>query len=103
VAPTTTTTTTVAPTTTTTTTIAAPCYVYPEIAYGSTAEIACTNANTFDYILVAGDTELFQNATVIGRRCPLTQTASNVGWYSNGSISRYWDGNSFIQQFPCEQ
>jgi hypothetical protein len=87
---------------TTTTTTANPCYIYPEIGFGSTANTACNNAISGSFIAVAGNASLFQNATIISRRCPLG-SASNVGWYSNGVIARQWNGVGFIQQSPCQQ
>jgi hypothetical protein len=78
------------------------CYAYPEIGFGSTANVACNNANIGDFVALAGDAAQFQNATTISRRCPLGQLSA-AGWYSNGSIARQWNGVGFIQQSPCQQ
>jgi len=61
---------------------------------------ACANYNTSNTTTVGSDTNNLTTATILYTTCG-RNVAALVGYYSNGIITRYWNGSVFTTQFDC--
>jgi hypothetical protein len=75
------------------------------LSYNQTSwQQACIEYNQSQpiYQLAGIDTTNFADATILYRSCSI-QTIRSAGYYSNGVITRYWNGTAFTTQFDCDQ
>ena len=61
---------------------------------------ACANYNTSNTTTVGSDTNDLTTATILYTACG-RNIAALIGYYSNGIITRYWNGSVFTTQFDC--
>ena len=69
------------------------------IKYASFQGSACTATSSTYYINTTSSTR-FDLATIIWSNSAGT-TFANAGWYSNGTIRRYWNGSAFTTTVNC--
>ena len=78
------------------------CYSLIDIARtpSGNVQIACYNHSQGIFVNVAADAESLAAADTLYTNCSSKPPASS-GWYSDGSIVRYWNGTSFTNSAIC--